>query len=156
MAALRKWVNISLCVEGKSGIGLYLRFCASTTNDAKNSFRSIPIDNNIYAYLEKNDLGTVPKTKGKFLMKAPPKELNPVVKAIFQQKMKLIRSTIKLETIPEPNIPEIAFCGRSNVGKSSLLNALIDNKKKDKAPVSNKPGKTQSLLFYSIEPWYEY
>jgi GTP-binding protein len=49
---------------------------------------------------------------------------------------------------PADNLPEFAFIGRSNVGKSSLINMLL--KRKDMVRVSNKPGKTQSLNYFLI------
>lgn len=51
--------------------------------------------------------------------------------------------------LPEPELPEIAFVGRSNVGKSTLINALLARKI---AKVSSKPGKTRSLNFYRVKP----
>jgi len=48
-----------------------------------------------------------------------------------------------------PKIPQIAIAGRSNVGKSSLINSLFNRKKL--AKVSSKPGKTQSINFYLVE-----
>ena len=54
---------------------------------------------------------------------------------------------------PRDNKPEYAFIGRSNVGKSSLINSLTNQK--DLARVSQKPGKTQSLNFYIVDDsWY--
>ncbi|MDR3321424.1 MAG: ribosome biogenesis GTP-binding protein YihA/YsxC [Synergistaceae bacterium] len=50
--------------------------------------------------------------------------------------------------IPGPAGPEVVFVGRSNVGKSTLINALLGRKI---AKVSSKPGKTRSLNFYSVE-----
>jgi GTP-binding protein len=55
----------------------------------------------------------------------------------------------QLELLPEPNGTEIAFAGRSNVGKSSLLNALTG--RKALARVSNQPGRTRQLNFFQLE-----
>ena len=49
---------------------------------------------------------------------------------------------------PEPSLPEVAFAGRSNVGKSSLLNRLIHRKKF--ARVSNTPGRTREINFFKV------
>ena len=54
----------------------------------------------------------------------------------------------KLEQVPPPGLPEIAFCGRSNVGKSSLLNALTG--RNALARVSNTPGRTRQLNFFNL------
>lgn len=53
------------------------------------------------------------------------------------------------EQLPESYVPEIAFAGRSNVGKSSLLNKLFN--RKQLARVSSVPGKTVTINFYSVE-----
>lgn len=50
---------------------------------------------------------------------------------------------------PEPILPEIAFAGKSNVGKSSLINCLIN--RKALARTSSQPGKTQTINFYNIQ-----
>jgi GTP-binding protein len=49
---------------------------------------------------------------------------------------------------PPPDMPEIAFAGRSNVGKSSLINVLVN--RKGLARTSSKPGRTQSINFFSV------
>ena len=51
-------------------------------------------------------------------------------------------------TLPENTLPEIAFAGKSNVGKSSLINALMN--RKSLARTSSQPGKTQTINFYNI------
>lgn len=51
-------------------------------------------------------------------------------------------------TLPKNEIPEIAFAGKSNVGKSSLINALMN--RKSLARTSSQPGKTQTINFYNI------
>ena len=58
-------------------------------------------------------------------------------------------SAVSAKQYPATGYPEIAFVGRSNVGKSSLINRLID--RKSMARTSSFPGKTQTLNFYDIE-----
>lgn len=57
-------------------------------------------------------------------------------------------SAVSPEQYPERNLPEIALAGRSNVGKSSFINKMIN--RKNLARTSSKPGKTQTLNFYLI------
>ena len=60
-----------------------------------------------------------------------------------------IISAVKREQYPDDNLPEIAFVGRSNVGKSSFINTLLN--RKNLARTSGKPGKTQLLNFFNID-----
>ncbi|MCQ2060852.1 MAG: ribosome biogenesis GTP-binding protein YihA/YsxC [Fibrobacter sp.] len=58
------------------------------------------------------------------------------------------KSAISLKGVPNEGVPQVAFLGRSNVGKSSLLNALMGQKKLVK--VSSTPGKTRELNFFKV------
>ena len=60
-----------------------------------------------------------------------------------------LTSVFALKQLPDPDMPEIAFAGRSNVGKSSLMNRLI--MRKNLVKTSAKPGKTQSLNFFLLD-----
>ena len=64
------------------------------------------------------------------------------------KKAELIAVAVKKNQYPEDNKKEIAFAGRSNVGKSSLLNLLVN--RKNLARVSGSPGKTRTINFYEI------
>jgi len=59
-----------------------------------------------------------------------------------------LKSSSKLKECPEPIVPEYAFVGRSNVGKSSLINYLVN--RKELAKTSGKPGKTQLINHFEI------
>ena len=61
---------------------------------------------------------------------------------------KYITSAVKKEQYPENELPEIVFIGRSNVGKSSLINSLT--RVNNLARVSSQPGKTQTINFYEV------
>ena len=64
-----------------------------------------------------------------------------------------VKSSQKWQDCPAPNLPEYAFIGRSNVGKSSLINALMNQK--DLAKTSQTPGKTQLINHFLVnEEWY--
>ena len=67
---------------------------------------------------------------------------------MFNAQPKFITSATKLEECPPADLPEVCFAGRSNVGKSSLINALLN--KKNIARTSNVPGKTQQMNYYKL------
>lgn len=65
------------------------------------------------------------------------------------KKCEFITSAVKKEQYPVNDKPEFAFAGRSNVGKSSLINALLGRKKL--AKTSQVPGKTQTINFFNVD-----
>lgn len=65
------------------------------------------------------------------------------------QKADIIISAVEEAQYPDLRLPEIAIAGRSNVGKSSLINKLLNRKKL--ARTSSKPGRTRTINFYNIE-----
>lgn len=67
---------------------------------------------------------------------------------MFSGRVDFLLSAPQLKFLPDPVVPEIAFCGRSNVGKSSLLNALTGRKAIARASVT--PGRTQELNFFEV------
>src|ERR1700728_5076198 len=60
---------------------------------------------------------------------------------------KFLKSAMAPEQFPKPGAPEIAFLGRSNVGKSSLVNTLLGSKE---AKVSSTPGRTRAINFFAL------
>ncbi len=67
---------------------------------------------------------------------------------IFSGPISFLKSAPALKFLPDPTVSEIAFAGRSNVGKSSLINALTN--RNGLARTSNTPGRTQELNFFDV------
>jgi GTP-binding protein len=67
---------------------------------------------------------------------------------LFAGPVAFLKSAPDLKFLPDPDVPEVAFAGRSNVGKSSLLNALTN--RNSLARTSNTPGRTQELNFFDV------
>jgi GTP-binding protein len=68
-------------------------------------------------------------------------------KALFKNKTNFVLGVAELTQLPLTDLPEIAFAGRSNVGKSSIINAITGQK--GLAKTSNTPGRTQQLNFFN-------
>jgi GTP-binding protein len=69
--------------------------------------------------------------------------------ALFARPWRFLKSAPAVEFLPAADRPEVAFAGRSNVGKSSLINALL--RQRNAARTSNRPGRTQELNFFVAE-----
>jgi GTP-binding protein len=70
-------------------------------------------------------------------------------RVLFQRQATFVMGAAKIEQLPEPNLPEICFAGRSNVGKSSLINGLVGMHKLARA--SNEPGRTREVNFFDLD-----
>ena len=76
------------------------------------------------------------------------KRLIEAGRKLFAQECTFLLSAVSASDFPPPDLPEFAFCGRSNVGKSSLINALTGHK--SLARTSNTPGRTQQINFFRL------
>jgi GTP-binding protein len=65
------------------------------------------------------------------------------------REIRFVKSVYAPSQLPPPDHPEIAFAGRSNVGKSSLMNKLVN--RRNLVKVSGRPGKTQSLNYFEVD-----
>ena len=81
-------------------------------------------------------------------MEQEQEEIAERARKLFSGPVDFLKSAPGLKFLPDPEYPEIAFAGRSNVGKSSLLNALTNHK--GLARTSNTPGRTQELNFFDV------
>jgi len=70
-------------------------------------------------------------------------------RVLFARPCEFILGAAQMAQLPEPDLPEVAFAGRSNVGKSSLINALTG--RKGLARASNEPGRTRELNLFRLD-----
>ena len=68
---------------------------------------------------------------------------------LFARETKFLMGAAAISGLPEPDLPEVAFAGRSNVGKSSLINAVTG--RKELARASNEPGRTREVNFFVLD-----
>jgi len=82
------------------------------------------------------------------MSEAADQEVAERARKLFAGPVEFLKSAPGLNFLPDGGVPEIAFAGRSNVGKSSLLNALTN--RNGLARTSNTPGRTQELNFFDV------
>ena len=70
-------------------------------------------------------------------------------RVLFARPAQFVMGAAKIEQLPSPDLPEVAFAGRSNVGKSSLINALVG--RHGLARASNEPGRTREVNFFILD-----
>jgi GTP-binding protein len=68
---------------------------------------------------------------------------------LFARPVAFLMGAAKIDQLPAPDLPEVAFAGRSNVGKSSLINALVN--RHGLARASNEPGRTREVNFFVLD-----
>jgi GTP-binding protein len=69
-------------------------------------------------------------------------------RVLFAQPVSFMMGAVRMDGLPPPVLPEVAFAGRSNVGKSSLINGLVNQKHLARA--SNSPGRTREINFFVL------
>jgi len=74
--------------------------------------------------------------------------VDEAARRLFASECRFVFASQRLDQLPPPGLPEVAFAGRSNVGKSSLLNALTG--RRALARTSTRPGRTQQLNFFDL------
>jgi ribosome biogenesis GTP-binding protein YsxC/EngB len=121
-------------------------FCSGATGASfRQRLRAVQVCPKTKRYIDELGLGMRRSSPGKKNGAAAPPQ---VVPAIFGRRPKVIATATDEWSLPEAHDPEVAFVGRSNVGKSSLLNAVM--RTRGLARVSERPGETQSINFYQF------
>jgi len=70
-------------------------------------------------------------------------------RVLFARPVRFLMGVVRIDGLPPPDLPELAFAGRSNVGKSSLINALTG--RKGLARASNEPGRTREVNLFVLD-----
>ncbi|CAH8358703.1 unnamed protein product [Eruca vesicaria subsp. sativa] len=135
-----------------------------TVEMSKNAqFRAIQPSQSILSYVEENLLGRRRLTELKKagyntelpapldnIPQSTSTERERIEESLFRNKLEFFAAANVSSSFPPPDVPEIAFAGRSNVGKSSLLNALT--RQWGVVRTSDKPGLTQTINFFDLGP----
>lgn len=79
----------------------------------------------------------------------PDDEAVEASRVLFAHPVAFMMGCAKIDQLPPPDLPEVAFAGRSNVGKSSLINGLVGQKHLARA--SNEPGRTREVNFFVLD-----
>lgn len=110
--------------------------------------RNTKLDEKLYEYLKRRMVGKPLNELQRKYLNDKKRDFAPMFLNQLRPQMILYKKAIQVEELPLPKYPEIAFIGRSNCGKSTLINELSG--RTNKAKVSKMPGCTQVLHFYKI------
>ena len=140
--AKRAWEPIACQIEGDSPE-------VPKVTEKKRLEKSTAPDLEISRYLESRLIGRprTPSARREAALNLKKRRFCPQFLGQVKPRMKLIASALEISSLPLPNLPEVAVIGRSNAGKSTLLNSLCGA---GKAKVSARPGSTQALNFFNI------
>lgn len=94
--------------------------------------------------------GPTPKPVPFLPMEDPGEEAVEAARKLFAGPVDFLKGVVALDGLPPAKLPEVCFAGRSNVGKSSLINALCN--RKGLARASNTPGRTQEINYFTLGP----
>lgn len=87
-----------------------------------------------------------------FPISEPDEDAREIGRKLFSRETTFLKGVVAMDGLPPDDRSEICFAGRSNVGKSSLINALTG--RKGIARASNTPGRTQEINFFTLERFY--
>lgn len=108
--------------------------------------RKTKLDQSVYEYLKRRMIGRVPREFQRGIEEK--RKYAPIFLDQIKPRMDLYKTAIQVDELPLPKYPEVAFIGRSNCGKSTLINELVG--RTNKAKVSKKAGCTQKIHFYKV------
>ncbi|KAN0022874.1 hypothetical protein ACTFIU_005615 [Dictyostelium citrinum] len=126
------------------------KISTSDPNSKNQKFKNQDFDPKQLEKLKQNKLGKFKQNKpkkGTTKLETIRKEVSKDIERFFGSKLKFIGAARTVESFLPESLPEVAFIGRSNVGKSSLINALTQ---RGLAKTSNKPGQTQSINWFEL------
>ncbi|EGC35823.1 hypothetical protein DICPUDRAFT_151784 [Dictyostelium purpureum] len=134
----------------RSNLSATAQAAAAEASSKNKKFEKLEYDAKLLETIKEKRLGIhriYKQKRGTTKLESVKKEVKKGIERFFDSKMKLIGSAKSLHSFLPETLPEVAFIGRSNVGKSSLINALTQ---RGMAKTSDKPGFTQSINWYEI------